>query len=318
MSGMTTGLSDDEAAALWADLEVRPEFSARERGELDAWLAERPDRARLLQSHRRLIDDPVLEAALAPAARRARGRWADMAGGGGLALAAGLAAVVVLAGAQVPTLVAGEGLSTGRGEARREMLADGSEVHLNGATKARVRLRAQARQVRLMEGEAYFAVAHDPERPFSVRSPHAVITAVGTQFDVDRLGEATEVAVYEGRVRVEAAGGLAPPVYLGAGERARIEGGSVQRLTSFEPTQARDWRSGWLEVEDTPLGDLLTELNRASPTLISATGPDVLALSVSGRFSLADPEGAADMVAALHGLEARRQGGRIVLTPRAG
>jgi len=228
-----------------------------------------------------------------------------------MAIAASAALTVALGGPQLTGLLAGQALNTDRGEARREVLADGSQVHLNGATRARVRLGSAARKVRLDEGEAYFAVAHDPARPFSVTSPHGVVTAVGTQFDVDRLDDATEVSVYEGRVRVEPAGGGAP-VYLSAGERARISGGAVTRLAGFEPAQARDWRSGWLEVENAPLSDLLTELNRASSLPIVAEGATA-GLSVSGRFRLSDPAGAAAMVAALHGLEVRREGERIVL-----
>lgn len=304
-------LPDDEAAALWADLELRPDFSDRDRAVLQAWLAAGAGRADLLRAHRRLVDDPLLATVLAASARPrlrrpavARGAWA---------LAAGLAAVAVLGGSPLSSALVGEGLVTARGEMRSEGLADGSHVQLNGATKARVRLGRQAREVRLVEGEAYFAVAHDPQRPFSVRSPHGVITAVGTQFDVDRLSDATEVAVYQGRVKVEAAGAKGPPTFLSAGQRARIESGVVLRLTNFEPDAAHDWRSGWIEVADAPLADLITEINRSAATQLAAADAEVRALPISGRFPLRDAEGVAAMVAALHGLEVRREDDRLLL-----
>lgn len=311
-----TRLPDDEAAALWADLELQPDFSDHDRAALQDWLCSGEGRADLLQSHRRLIDDPVLAKALT-----ARAAWARRRHGPNrrqlMALAASVAAVAFLGAPQLMTAL-GERHVTARGEARREALADGSQMHLNGATRARVKFGAQERQVSLVEGEAYFSVAHDPERPFRVRSPHGVITAVGTEFDVDRLGEATEVAVYEGRVRVEAARGEGAPIFLSAGERARIEGGVVLRLTDFEPAQIRDWRSGWLEVENAPLGELLTELNRASSMQIVASGAGVTGLPVSGRFRLSHPDAAAGMLSALHGLEVYRQGDKIVLTAPSG
>ena len=56
------------------------------------------------------------------------------------------------------------------GERRTVKLPDGSSVELNTASELAVRYTASARAIRLTRGEAYFTVASDPQRPFSVHA----------------------------------------------------------------------------------------------------------------------------------------------------
>jgi transmembrane sensor len=99
-----------------------------------------------------------------------------------------------------------EQFQTKVGEQRSVVLADGSRVTLNTASKIEVRLQADHRVVQLLQGEALFEVAHDAQRPFDVHAGHVVVRAVGTQFDIDRRATRTVVTVVEGRVAMLAAG----------------------------------------------------------------------------------------------------------------
>lgn len=89
--------------------------------------------------------------------------------------------------------------------ARKIALADGSEVILEPSSEIHIRedFGGASRKVRL-EGEAFFNVHPDPEKPFVVYSNEVVTRVLGTSFRVkafDNDGEIT-VAVRTGRVSV--------------------------------------------------------------------------------------------------------------------
>src|SRR5690606_10548060 len=64
------------------------------------------------------------------------------------------------------------------GDQEKITLADGSIVTLNTASRIEARMNGQERTVRLLEGEAFFEVAHDASRPFRVYAGDGVTEAV--------------------------------------------------------------------------------------------------------------------------------------------
>ena len=85
--------------------------------------------------------------------------------------------------------------------------ADGSVVELNTDTEITVSLNDSSRDQSAL-GEAFFTVASDSERPFTVFVAGATVRAVGTAFNIFRSSEQSAiVSVTEGIVRVEEAGG---------------------------------------------------------------------------------------------------------------
>jgi len=81
-------------------------------------------------------------------------------------------------------------------------LADGSVLHLNTDSSVTVRFSEHERLVTLRQGQALFEVAHEAVRPFRVNSGDSSTVAVGTEFDVYRRGDATQITVVKGRVLV--------------------------------------------------------------------------------------------------------------------
>ena len=144
-------------------------------------------------------------ASRAPASARRTGRpirrWAAYAGA--LAVAACLA------------LVAGPGLvirlqadlTTDVAESRQLELPDGSRVTLAAASAIAVSFSADERRVSLLQGEAFFEVRRNPERPFRVVADDITTSVVGTSFDVRRDSSGVAVAVQEGIVEVSYSAG---------------------------------------------------------------------------------------------------------------
>src|SRR5690606_34501615 len=130
----------------------------------------------------------------------------------GPALAASLIGAIALGGQQVfaPSSSADSATenvqryATAIGQRRDVVLDDGSLVTLNTDTLVEVRYSHARRDVRLLQGQAMFHVAKNPERPFIVSAGNRRVTALGTAFDVQvRRGGEVQVLLVEGRVRVE-------------------------------------------------------------------------------------------------------------------
>lgn len=91
---------------------------------------------------------------------------------------------------------------------KRIILADGSIIDLNRESSLSLRkgkFNAYTREVWLDEGEAYFDIMKDPNRPFIVHSKNGVTThVVGTSFNIKSYGDLPDqvISVNTGRVQV--------------------------------------------------------------------------------------------------------------------
>ena len=209
---------------------------------------------------------------------------------------------------------------TGIGEHASIALPDGSRLELNSNSVVRVEYSDAARVIRLDQGEAFFTVAHAPERPFWVVADRTWVRAVGTAFNVYRREDGVRVTVSEGRVKVgavarreaptDAALDRVPVSLLGAGQQAVLRGGaaSVHALPTPEVDREISWRSGTIYFEDRPLREVIDEMGRYTPLRIEV-GPQAQAITIGGTFQT-NPQGAEALLAMLQdglGLHVRRE-----------
>ena len=189
--------------------------------------------------------------------------------------------------------------TTDIGEQRTLRLADGSIVTLNTRSQIRVRYSKHARQVDLLGGEAFFSVQHDTERPFRVIVDDAIVQAVGTEFNVRRLGAGATVSVVEGVVqiaplaqptRTRASAADAMPKRLAAGQQADVsDQGAILNQASIDTSRVIAWRERRLIFRDAPLAQVADEFNRYNELQLMVTGNATRARSVSGVFDADDP-----------------------------
>jgi transmembrane sensor len=185
-------------------------------------------------------------------------------------------------------LEAGMTLETNTAENRRFPLPDGSTVYLGGASRVTVTLTAEHRSLSLDRGEAFFEVAKDPARPFTVRAGAAQVTAVGTAFDVRRSGDGVLVAVTHGVVKIAAldlptlsVASAAGESQLHAGQAAEFSraGWSVP-VTASVPSMTA-WRDGRLQYSSEPLRLVVAELTRYSDVPVEIADPEVADVRVT-------------------------------------
>ncbi|MCD8522914.1 MAG: FecR domain-containing protein [Saccharospirillaceae bacterium] len=198
-------------------------------------------------------------------------------------------------------------LKTAVGEQHYERLADGSEIHLNAGSAVSVALEENQRRVSLMQGEAFFSVAADKQRPFYVDTGKVQIRVVGTAFNVDNTADTVSVVVGHGEVRVT----LAEQEWtLHAGDGLRIRDGHGER---FQQEIASGWRQGWRHAEAEPLADVVAHLQRYSPRPIRLQGIEQT-LPFSGRYNQSDVEGTLSLIASLFDLSLQLSDDLILLS----
>lgn len=312
--------ADTEAAAWHARLGVRS-VSTRTIEEFFAWRA-LPANA---EAYRRvekawaasggLGGDPQIQAAVAEAMNRRghlglKARYQKTL----FAIAAATAVVALSLGAWFWS-DSRSVISTAVGQQRVVQLADGSTVRLDTGSTIRVRLVASERRIELERGQALFTVAHDPARPFIVHAGDTEVTAVGTVFDVRRIGRAVRVTLVEGAVDVTAATG-APPSRMRAGQQARVTAAGVSTRI-VDTAKATSWTDGRLVFEDTPLREAVAEVNRYLEDPIALEGAVMADVPVNGVFRAGDRAAFASAAADGLGLEARVQtDGTLLLSRR--
>lgn len=106
-----------------------------------------------------------------------------------------------------PTASGYNTLSTAKGETYKVKLPDGTQVWLNAASSIRYATNFSAHNTRYvtLDGEAYFDVAKNAERPFVVRSGDQEVEVLGTRFNITSYTEDAHVltTLLEGSVQVK-------------------------------------------------------------------------------------------------------------------
>ena len=153
-------------------------------------------------------------------------------------------------------------LITPKGGEYTIMLADGTKVWVNAATEIRypVKFAGKERRVRL-EGEAYFEVAKDTEKPFIVEVNGMEVKVYGTRFNVNtRRNDQIQTTLVEGSVSVKPKG-LAE-VMLKPNQQAvfnKLAGRVTVRDVDVLSYVA--WQRGNYYFENKSIGEILDELS---------------------------------------------------------
>lgn len=194
------------------------------------------------------------------------------------------------------------------------VLEDGSRVALAPGSAVAVSFAPASRTVTLLTGEAFFEVKPDAARPFSVAARDVRTTVVGTAFDVRLDPDAVEIAVNEGKVRVDG-GGRAESLIAGEALRVSDSGAAVRRHVAAEGVAA--WRQGSLVLEDRSFAAAAAEVERYLPARIVIADGGLSRRPLTGVFDLRDPEKGLDAMAAVLDARVRRiTPWLIVVSPR--
>lgn len=212
--------------------------------------------------------------------------------------------------------------ATDIGERRTISLEDGSRILLDSDSSVSVRYTNTVRELKLMRGRARFDVAHNIARPFTVTAGNETVVAVGTAFNVERLGPKIVVMLLEGRVVVKPApshpdAARALPVSMTAGQMLVANGNRPPVLTRVSLAVANAWEAGHLIFDGAPLGEVVEQVDRYTNKPLQVD-PAVADLRISGAFNAGDVASFVDAITSYFPVQASTStDDRIVLQKRS-
>ena len=283
--------ADAQAFARWRAQSPRHARAARELGQL--WRGLR-------------LAAPAL--ARAPARRApSLGRRAFLGG----ALAAGVALLAVR-----PPLALWPSVGdlaadyrTGTGEQRQLALAGGAQVRMNTQTRLNLRGAGDAAFIELLAGEAQ--IVADGHDACTVLAGGARLQARAASFNVRCLpGGEVELSCLEGRVEVD------HPLRrttLSASQRLRYDPAALHLAAPADSAAVLAWRRGLLLFNDTPLAQVVDELNRYRPGRIFVQSEELGLRRVQAQFSIDKLDVALALIRDLYGARLTYLPGNLVL-----
>ena len=317
---MTSHADIEAIASEWLARRDGQQWSDDLQRELDAWLdcttAHRVAYLRLesawLRTHRMsALQRPMLDGMASERAPRPRNQSAAWR------FAAALLAITLLAAGGSYWLSAPSDMNyqSALGARRDVILADGTHILLNTETKLRANIDGHRRHARLVEGEAYFEIAHDATRPFVVDVGDYMITVLGTKFAVRRDGTAVRVSVVEGKVRLEAKqpGEGKQTLVLTQNELAVATSSTalMLRRTVDQTSSDLSWRAGKITFHDDTLQAAALEFNRYNAKKLVLTDQRAAQVRIGGSFNADNVEAFARLLHDGFGLKVRDDGSTI-------
>ncbi|MFV0330368.1 MAG: FecR family protein [Dysgonomonas sp.] len=180
-------------------------------------------------------------------------------------------------------------LITPKGKRSQLVLSDGSKIWLNsaGSLVYPVRFAKDKREI-YVDGEIYLEVAHDPDRPFIVRTLDMNIQVLGTKFNVSSYeNDATKrVVLVSGAVKIET---NKAPVYLSPNKMYESVNGEIH-IETVNASRYIAWISGLYYCDSKKMDEILDYMSRyyGIPIIYDK---DVAELVCSGKLDLKnDPD----------------------------
>ena len=251
------------------------------------------------------------------------------------ALAASVCFLAILVFFAIPNDVQKNTYATVVGQQMSTTFDDGSIIHLNTNSRIETEFSDEKRIIKLIQGEALFEVAHDPERPFIVYAGNRLVQAIGTKFVVHLKSENIQVTVTDGKVKMSKVSlnktltdikdlndtdTKKDDVYITKGEKVIVNANQAPKLTLIKPEnlkRALSWLDGKLIFVNEELFDVIEEINRYIDVEIVLKDPSLHKITISGRFDLEDSEALIEAIELSFNMDSQRlDSNKVLLTKK--
>jgi transmembrane sensor len=318
--------SAKDAASLWV-VRLDRGLNPAEEQELADWLREPRHAAAFEQARQtwhRYIDLSSLARKLEPPApaqpATALRRWAAL---GGMAAALALGLWTYSQQEPTPTVNSTAPATPVRQAAAEPVmrLTDGSVAKLRDAATLTPAFSPAERKVAFTRGEAFFVVAKDPTRPFSVSIQDEVsVLAVGTAFSVRADADEIHVLVSEGIVRVTSR--LGEDRTLTASQSATVKRSTgkaaIEALSAAQVASRLAWTDTMTSFDGDTLAEVAERFSRHRGVRVEIRDPKLAAVRIGGQLPSEDVEGFLHALKVVYNVHADRTAdGRILLHVQA-
>lgn len=148
-------------------------------------------------------------------------------------------------------------------------LDDGTKVWVNSMSKLKypVQFSGNTREVEL-EGEAYFEVAHNPDKPFMVKTPSYDIEVLGTSFNISHYenDEFSHTTLVEGKIKINSSiliGDKELSLELEPDQQFYLDKTKMDtNLLKVNASVYSEWKDGYFVFEDETLDNIFRKMAR--------------------------------------------------------
>ena len=183
-------------------------------------------------------------------------------------------------------------LSVAKQAVKTVALPDGTLVSLNSNTHLKYpkQFANHTREVTI-EGEGFFEVTPNKEKPFIIHAGNAQIKVIGTSFNVNAYPneKLIEVIVKTGKVRVinkAAEAKQSQELILNPGDKGTMENsGNALLKTTNENPNFLAWKTHELNFRSTSLGEVISNLEKVYKVTIRLDDPQLSTLLLTAHFN---------------------------------
>jgi transmembrane sensor len=208
---------------------------------------------------------------------------------------------------------------TPKGKRSLISLRDGTKVWLNADSRLKYSdfTGHPTREV-FLEGEAFFDVAEDKEKPFIVNTSDIAIKVLGTSFNVKSYPEEQkiETTLVEGKVSIESKDDHPKQVSLLPNQKAVFEKESrkivLENEVDVEPYTS--WKNGALSFDDQPFSEIILALERWYNVTIRIEDESSLACRFSAKINNKTLKEVMELFKSSDGIQYRIDGDEVFIT----
>lgn len=149
-----------------------------------------------------------------------------------------------------------------RGGEYSVQLADGTRIWLNSASELKYPVQFSGGQRRVyLKGEAYFRVAHDPQRAFIVVTDEIEVKVYGTEFNINtRVAGNVQTTLVKGSVSMRTAGSQEQMLKPHQMAQFQRETGKID-VSDVDVNNYIGWKSGVYVFENRTIEQIMEELS---------------------------------------------------------
>lgn len=205
---------------------------------------------------------------------------------------------------------------TGNQERKTITIKDGTQLVLNAGSTIHIYDDfSENRKLDLVDGEVFFEVKKDPQRPFIIHSGALTVTVLGTSFNISAYKELNEVSVgvVTGKVNV-----TKNDTTLGILEKTQELVYHKQQQQAEIVTMHNEllaWKEGRLVLNDASFNEMTFFMKKVFGLEILTEDKDISNTRYTSElFTTMTPKEAVEVLAAIHNLKIKQVNNQVYLT----
>jgi len=163
-------------------------------------------------------------------------------------------------------------MTTTKGKQYQLQLSDGSKIWLNAASSVTYPTAFSGNERKIsITGEAYFEIAHDAKKPFTVSTNGMEIQVLGTHFNVNAYDdeENTSTTLLEGSVKII---NQHTTALLTPGQQLQLNrNGKIKLVSDADVQEAVAWKDGLFVMKKAGIASIMRQISRWYDVEISYT-----------------------------------------------